>query len=276
MIWLVFALLTVVTLAVLLVPLLRSRPVLVGRAEYDLTVYRDQLAEIDRELERGTLQPDQAEAARTEIQRRILAAGEKREKDGPAASRPVLLAAAIALLVPLVTAGLYLKLGTPSLPDRPFASRAGQMQQMQDQAEMIRSMVASLTARLEKNPSDGKGWNMLGRSLKVMGQTEKSAEAYRKAVALLPGDVQVRLEFASVLLDEVPQGMPLPAELVGLMRQVAAIDPRNVDALYFLGIAAAQAGDVAKAKDLWGKAAALLPDGSEDKADILKQIETLK
>jgi cytochrome c-type biogenesis protein CcmH len=276
MIWFVFALLTVATLALLLVPLLRSRAAPVGRAEYDLTVYKDQLAEIEREMERGVLKPDQAEAARTEIQRRILGAGDRREKVGAVARRPVGLALLIAALVPMVAAGFYLRLGAPTLPDRPYAERAGQIREMADQAEMIKSMIASLTAKLEQNPADGKGWNMLGRSLKVMGQTEKAAAAYRKAVALLPGDVAVRMELAGLLLDEVPQGMALPAELVRLMREVAAIDPRNVDALYFLGIAAAQAGEKDKAIDLWRRAAALLPDGSDDKADILKQIETLK
>ncbi|OAN50012.1 c-type cytochrome biogenesis protein CcmI [Magnetospirillum moscoviense] len=276
MIWLVFAALVLATLAILLVPLLRPKAAGPDRAEYDLTVYKDQLAEIERELERGTLKPDQAEAARTEISRRILGAAEQRGKSVTKAGRPLGLIIGLALAVPMIGAGFYVTLGSPDLPDRPFAGRAAQVRQAQDQTEMIRGMVAQLTAKLEKNPSDGKGWNMLGRSLRVMGQADDAAEAYRKAVKLLPGDSQVRMEFAALLLDQVPQGSALPAELVGLMRQVAAIDPTNVDALYFLGIAAAQAGDKAKAKDLWRKAAALLPEGSQDRQDILKQVETLE
>jgi cytochrome c-type biogenesis protein CcmH len=276
MIWLVFALLILVTLAVLLIPLLRPKVAGPDRAEYDLTVYKDQLAEIERELERGVLKPDQAEAARTEISRRILGAAEQRGKSVARTGRPLGLAVALAVAVPMIGAAFYVSLGSFDLPDRPFSGRAAQMREAQDQTEMIRGMVAQLTAKLEKNPADGKGWNMLARSLRVMGQTGDATEAYRKAVKLLPGDTQVRMEFAALLLDEVPQGSALPTELIGLMRQVAAIEPTNIDALYFLGIAAAQGGDKAKAKEFWKKAANLLPEGSQDRADILKQIETLE
>ena len=277
MIWLVFALMILATIAALVVPLWRGRGRGLSRAEYDLTVYRDQLAEIDRELERGTLKPAQADAARVEIQRRILSLDEGL-KAGPkeaATGRPYALIAGIAIVVPLVAVLMYGRLGAPYLPDRPYAQRADQIKEAKDQAQMIRGMIMQLTAKLEQNPADGKGWAMLGRSLKVTGQVEKSIEAYRKAVPLLPGDIAVRMEFAGILLDELPQGMPLPTELAGLMEQVLAIDASNIDALYFLGISAAQSGDKAKAKSLWKKAADLLPADSADRADILKQIETL-
>ena len=275
MIWLVFAALTAFTLLIVLVPLLRTRPVALTRAEYDLTVYRDQLAEIDTELERGTLLADQAEAARTEIQRRILALGSIGKDGGPQAGRPWTLAAGIALAVPLVGFGLYVFLGAPMLPDQPYAARADKIKEMQDQGEMIRDMVASLTAKLEKNPSDGKGWAMMGRSLRVLGQKEQAVAAYRKAVALLPADSESRMELAALLLQDIPQGAVLPPEFVGLMREILAVDPGNIDALYFSGIAALQMGDKTKARDLWTKVMVQLPEG-EDRTEIKKQIDELR
>lgn len=275
MIWLIFAALTVATLLIVLVPFLKARPVAQSRAEYDLTVYRDQLGEIDTELERGTLTADQAEAARTEIQRRILALGAIGKNTGAALGKPWKMAVVVTLVVPLLGFGTYVTLGHPSLPDQPYAARADKIKEMQDQGEMIRNMVASLTAKLEKNPNDGKGWAMLGRSLRVMGEKDKAVAALRKAVALMPADTDSRMELAGLLLQDIPQGAVLPPEFVTLMRQVVAVDPNNIDALYFAGIAAMQMGDTAKAREMWTKVMVQLPEG-EDKTEIKKQIDELK
>lgn len=275
MIWIVFAAMTAATVALLLVPLLRARPKAASRSEYDLTVYKDQLAEVEREVERGTLTSDQAEAARTEIQRRILAMGDG-TKDQIQPRRVGLVAALVAVIVPVVGFGTYVMVGQPALPDQPYAARADKIGQMQDQEAMIRNMVASLSARLEKDPNDGKGWAMLGRSYRVMGAMDKAQTAYKKAAALMPGDTQVRLEYGALMLAEVPDGAPLPPDFVRLMREVVAVDPKNVDALYFLGISEAQTGNIAKAKDLWTRLLVLLPEGSEDRAEVQKQIDGLK
>lgn len=276
MIWIIFAAMTAATVALLLVPLLRARPPAVSRAAYDLTVYKDQLAEVERELERGTLSADQADAARTEIQRRILALGDVGKGAAPQRATARLAAALVAVVVPVVGFGIYVLLGQPNLPDQPFSGRKGQMAQMQGQADMIKAMVAQLSARLEKEPNDGKGWAMLGRSLRVMGETEKSQAAYRKAVALLPGDAEVRLEYGALLLSQVPQGGPLPPEFARLMREVVAVDPKNPDALYFSGLAEAQAGNAAKARDLWTRLLALLPEGSDERKEVQEQLDALK
>lgn len=275
MIWLIFAGLALATTAMLVLPLLQAKAVPLARAEYDLTVYRDQLAEIEVELERGTLSADQAVAARTEIQRRILALGGVAKPEVAQAARSWKLASVLALVVPLLAFGLYVFLGAPMLPDQPYAARADKIKEMQDQGEMIRNMVASLTAKLEKNPGDGKGWGMLGRSLRVLGQKDQAINAYRKAIALLPADTTARMELAGLLLEDIPQGAVLPPEFVGLMREVLAVDPNNMDALYFAGIGALQMGDTRRARELWTKVMVQLPEG-EDKSEIKKQIDELK
>ncbi|MGE5515506.1 MAG: c-type cytochrome biogenesis protein CcmI [Bacteroidota bacterium] len=276
MIWFIFAVMAAATVALLLLPLLRHRPQALSRAAYDLTVYKDQLAEVEREVERGTLSADQAGAARTEIQRRILALGELGKGTAASAGTKTAAIAIVTAVVPLIGFGVYLVLGQPGLPDQPYSSRAGKIAEMQGQADMIKTMVAQLSARLEKDPNDGKGWAMLGRSLRVMGETDKSEAAYKKAVALLPGDTQVRLEYGAVLLAQVPQGGALPPEFVRLMREVVAVDPKNPDALYFTGLAEAQLGNSAKARDLWTRLLTLLPEGSEERGEIQQQLDGLK
>lgn len=275
MIWIIFAAMIAASLALLLVPLLRARPQAASRADYDLTVYKDQLSELEREVGRGTLNPDQADAARTEIQRRILTAADGGKDKVPPRGKGM-AAAVVVIVVPLVGIGLYGLLGHPELPDQPFSARADKINQMQDQAVMIRNMVDSLAARLEKQPNDAQGWALLGRSLRMLGEADKAQDAYRKSASLNPGDVKVRLEYASLLLAEVPEGGMLPPEFVRLMREVLGVDPKNPDALYFMGVSEAQLGNPAKARDFWARLLAVLPEGSEDRAAIQKQMDELK
>lgn len=278
MIWAVFAVMAVVAMVMVLLPLLRARTATVARADYDLAVYKDQLAEIDRDVERGVLTVDQAGAARVEVQRRMLAAagGDAEPKTGVRPWRVTGVAVVIAVAMPLAAFGFYGLLGTPRLPDQPHAGRQDPAQDMQQQAAFIETMVAQLAARLEQNPEDGKGWAMMGRSLRVLDKRDEALAAYEKAVALLPGDVPVRLDFGGLLLEEVPAGGTLPPRFVALMREVNASDSEQVDALYFMGIAEAQAGNNARAKALWGKLVDLLPPGSEDRGEISRMMEELK
>ena len=128
MIWIIFILMTAAVLAIMLVPLLGTRPIAQARVVYDMVVYKDQLAEVDRDLERGVLSPDQAGTARTEIQRRMLAAAGEAQAAGKTKAVPTrrITAAAIAILVtvPGVGFGLYSLLGSPTLDGLWFLSRS--------------------------------------------------------------------------------------------------------------------------------------------------------
>lgn len=276
MIWLIFALMVAVALAMLLRPMLKSGTKAVARVEYDLAVYKDQLTDIDRDLERRLMSPEQADAARVEIQRRMLSAAEAGGDAGGVSPRRSLSAAiAVALSVPVIAIGFYVILGSPQLPNLPHAGRIDERSQMQEQATMFRDMVAQLAAKLEQNPGDGKGWAMMGRSLRVLGETAASRDAYQRAITLMPEEPQVRLEYAALLLDQVPEGAPLPPDFVQVMSDVLALDPNQQDALYFLGMAAAQQGDTEKARALWTRLLDALPAESSDRPEIERMIKEL-
>jgi len=116
-----------------------------GRGGHLLEVYRAQLSEVDRDLNRGLIEETAAEAARTEISRRIL----KLEEDSPertqqsAASQRV-LAPLLGLLVAAAALGLYLSLGSPDTPGIPYAAREAERQaaaqEQQAQAPMIQAL----------------------------------------------------------------------------------------------------------------------------------------
>ncbi len=469
MIWIALAALTAATLALVAWPLLRKpKGAAVSRVDYDLAVYRDQLAEVEKDQARGLLTADQAAAARVEIQRRMLAAGQAAE-EGPTVQPKGAKALAAVLLVALPAAGfaVYASLGNPALPGMPFAERvaartgmavdqvakvqemtdklaaelarapnpqgfvalangyrllgryeeamkaygraiemgaddaetysslgelivtksegavgpeartaflealkadpteprsryylglskaqigkvedaiaiwrdleqsspegapwlpmvreqitqaaaqigkdpasiapkrpddqpagAGRIQAPQQQASqqragvptpppgmsaedqdaMVRQMVEGLAAKLEENPGDIQGWLRLARSYRVMGEPAKARQAFERAQAQAPQDIDVKLAFADFLLSESADKTALPPQALDLFKQVNQINPKNPDALYFLGLAAAQTGDTKAARDYWTRLLDAIPADSPVREQIKAQLQGL-
>ncbi|EME71616.1 cytochrome c-type biogenesis protein cycH [Paramagnetospirillum caucaseum] len=276
MIWIVFAAMVALSLLVLLRPLLAAPARAAARSDYDLMVYKDQLGEIARDVERGLMTAAQAEAARTEIQRRMLAAveGDKGAKAAAPAKAGKTAPILIGLLLPLLALVLYLPLGAPELSDRPYSGRAAQIAEMKERTATIQAMVERLAERLKQDPSDGKGWAMLGRSYRALGLADEAKDAYRNAVTLLPGDSQSRVELAIMLLDEA-EGDTLPEEAVGLMESVLAISPDQPDALYFTGLSAAMKGDTPRAKARWNRLLLVLPADSPARGQVERDMARL-
>ena len=269
--------LTLAVLAGLSLPLRRQGAAALDRSAFDLKVYRAQLDDLQRDLDRGTIEPDEAALLRVEIERRILRAA------APADAAPVQMAKGhrlvqmvIMLVLVILPLGLYTMLGSPRVPDQPYADRAGEIAQMQGQAEKIQAMVDQLAAKLQDNPNDGPSWVMLGRSLRVLHQTDRAQAALRKAVKLMPTDVQTRLEYGATLIADVAPGSPLPDEFVIVMRDVLAMAPDTPEALYFVGLAEAEQGHNDKARDLWSMLIKKFPADSPDRAELQKQMDGLK
>ncbi|MEI6202232.1 MAG: c-type cytochrome biogenesis protein CcmI [Enhydrobacter sp.] len=187
------ALLTTATVGVLLVPLLRQRSVAVPRLDNDLAIYRDQLAELEREQAAGTLPDAEAKAARTEIERRILVAADLAAAEGEAAPKNTatlhrFLPPALCLAVPLVALGLYLQIGRPGLPASPFARHATAPAPQQDD---FSAQIAAIKKQAAEHPDDPEALSALGEALTIEAQgvvTRPAVEAFTKALKLQPGD----------------------------------------------------------------------------------------
>ena len=125
----IFFVLTLGVIACLVAPLLRRHETWQKHEKRDIVVYREQLAEVDNDIKRGLLTKAQAEAVRTEIHRRMLAVEDAKLAAVPGSHRAIsprarkISAALIAALLPVVAAILYLQLGAPELPGKPFAGR---------------------------------------------------------------------------------------------------------------------------------------------------------
>lgn len=142
---------------------------------------------------------------------------------------------------------------------------------------MIRGMVDGLAARLEQEPDDLTGWQRLARAREVLGQTEAAIAAHRQIVRLAPQSVEALLGLARVVFPPSadPAG-PVPAEFYDLMRRVLALDPDQPEALWFVGLNAAQQGDKAEALTRWRHLLALLPEDAPPRAQLLREIERLQ
>ena len=271
----IFALaLLFVTLAVLgtvLSPLWQRAGRVLTRGRYDRAVYRDQLNEIERDVARGIVRPEDAAAARREIERRILAATDETDMPVPGAPRrrlAVILGAGAAALALAV----YIVLGSPGLPDVPFANRVSPAARQ----AMIENMVSGLAAKLQSNPQDAQGWAMLGRSYAVLGETDKAIDAYEHAHQLKPDDPGIALAEAAAMLTGRKLEDPVPQRAVALLKVVTAQQPDQPMALWFLGLAAAQQRDFAQARDNWTHLLRVMPADAPERDTVNAALDAIK
>jgi cytochrome c-type biogenesis protein CcmH len=143
-----------------------------------------------------------------------------------------------------------------------------------EQAAQIETMVARLEARLAEESDDGEGWKRLGRARQVMGDLDAARRALEKAVELLPEDVEALNGLAQIIGEEAG-GEVLPDGAVALYARVLEIDPDAAQALWFLGLNAAQNQRQAEAEAYWRRLLARMPPGSEGHDMLLEQIEAL-
>lgn len=249
-------------------PLLRRNAVPAARAEYDLTVFRDQLQEIERDAAQGLLDAEAAEAARLEVQRRMLAADTELQtgtgapgSGGPRRLTAILIGAG----VPLAAAALYIMLGSPDQPDQPFAARDLPTEQVAAQTTArpepnpeMTAMVGRLAERLTENPDDIEGWLLLGRSYISMERFADALNTFAHARKIADGRVDVDIAYAEALI--LTGQMKVTDDAAAIFRAVRDKAPFDPKARYYLGLKKAQAGDVNGALQDWADLVAISPE----------------
>lgn len=261
--WIAAASLLALVLAWLLPALWRGRAgPSTGAGSANLAVYRDQLAEAERDRDAGLITPDRFEQLRGEIQRRVLEDTARQAETPPTQGAPARRTAiALLVLLPLASVAVYLALGRPDATDRSaLAAQAEQAEHAVTPAQ-IEGMVAALAERLKQQPNDVEGWQMLGRSYSVLGRGADAVAALRKAVALQPRNPDLLADLADMI--GMAQGRKLAGEPAQLVQQVLALDPRHPKALALAGTVAFEARDYAGARRYWEQLVAVLPPDSE-------------
>ncbi len=253
MLWIIFALLTGIAIFSVLWPLARA-PRRQNEVERDIAFYEERLGEIDREVERALIAPEDAKAVKAEAARRLLVSADQDKAPAQVSQTRVRLATALGLvLIPAVALGLYARVGHPDWPDLPLQARLDSEPGRMDLATAI----AKVEAHLAQNPSDGRGYEVLVPAYLRIGRVEDAVRAASTALRLL-GDSPERLSLYGETLVYAAQGVVTKEAQEAFTKAVAkgALVPK---ASLYLGLAAEQDGDKPRALAIWKKLLADAP-----------------
>jgi len=270
MLWIIFALLTGIAIFSVLWPLARTpRPT--KNVERDVAFYEERLAEIDREVERSLIGPEDAKVVKAEAARRLLASADQSEMQSPSYSRGrVRFVSVFALfLIPAVSLGVYYVVGHPNWPDQPLEARLESDPSHMD----LQMAVAKVEAHLAQNPSDGRGYEILAPAYLRMGRREDAMRAAASALRLL-GDSPQRLTLYGETLVYVADGV-VTKEAQEAFTKALAGGASAPQASLYLGLAAEQDGDEARALSIWRKLLAEAPPNAPWVEALRKRVAAL-
>lgn len=247
--WIISALLTVVVAVLLLSPLMRASARATRYDEGEAAVYRDQLRELERDKAEGLISAEDADYARAEIGRRLLAiAG--REKVGeeggevaaevPAPRRRYTLSQAFILLcLPVIGLAGYLEIGSPGTPDAPLEAR------IENPGEDVDLLVAKVERHLATSPDDGTGWNVLAPVYFRIGRYADAELAYRNAIRILGPDAERMNGLGETLVLRNDGIVTDDAQMA--FQAALKLEPNNPRADFYLALALEQSGRRAEA-----------------------------
>ena len=253
MIWIVFATMTGAAVLAFLWPLAAKRNA-ASRLDIETNLYHAELADIERDVRRGLMTEPDAKAARTEAARRLLAA--TAVEPAQAGSGGVKFASlAVILIVPILTVGLYLRLGAPDYGDMPLQARLQAQPANMDMAAAL----ARIEGHLAQEPDDARGWEIMAQVYTRLERPGDAAKAYRNLIRLQGAspDLLMALGQSLVFAD---QGR-VNEEAVAAFQKVLFAEPDRLEPRFYLALAAEQQGDKATALEGYAK---LLADAPAD------------
>lgn len=282
--WMICGAMVLLVGAAIAMPLLRARfgdDDAAPAAAYDLQVYRDQLREVERDLQRGVIGAEDAERLRREISRKILDADRRMAEAGSSGARAGWLGAAAVLLLMLGGAVLlYQREGAPGLPDLPMAERLAAAQAVYDsrpsqaeaQAEApplpqgeidpdYEALIVELRAAVARTPDDPQGLELLATHEARLGNMEAAITAQRRLIEV-QGSATTTADHIILagLMTQAAGGLITP-EAEAELAVALNMDPRNPQGRYMLGLLQAQNGRPDRAFPIWRD---LLAEGPPD------------
>lgn len=228
----------------------------------NIAILRNQLRQFELDCQEGRISQEQLQESRLDIEKRLL-----QEERAIAADQLVLNGEQhqrnkkwstifIASTLPIGAIVLYLFVGSPLALYLPEGNQGQPQLTQQD----IEGMVERLAQRLEKDPNNAEGWQMLGRSYAALQRMPEALAAYKKALALNPNNAPLLVDYADLLAFE---NKSIKGEPIRLVQKALQIDPNNLKGLALAGTASFETGDYKKAEEYWSKAKGLVPADSE-------------
>jgi cytochrome c-type biogenesis protein CcmH len=247
-------------------------------AQANAAVYRDQMAELDREFVMGNLNYEELKAARDELSQRLLVdVGAEGLSAAPVASvatgsapwrKPWVAIGLLVLVVPVSSMLMYSMFGEPAALD-PMALKQGVDSSAEVSPEKLAEMATALTRRLQDEPNSMEGWVMLGRVQRARGLFEESADAYAKALSLSRDD-NLSIERAEVLAQK--NGGSFAGEPWSLIQRVLTADPLHLNALFLAGSASYAEMNFNTALRYWERAREVVPVDSPEAPELDRAI----
>lgn len=260
-------------------------PEVAKTADLDVQVYKDQLQSLGSDLERGVITPEEFEAAKLEVSRRILAADRRAQEEvvvsGAVASKPFM--AVITLVLTGGSLGLYAIMGAPELPDQPLQARleaakvARESRPNQVEAEVqvgqgaakaapaidkdYLKLIEQLRETMMQRPSDPEGWKLLALHEARAGNMARAWRAKEKMIALVGDKVSGEdyADLAEFMIVATKGYVSVEAEEA--LANALKLDAKSPRARYYSGLALAQNGRPDVAYRMW---IGLLEEGPED------------
>lgn len=238
LLWIAFAVLTAVVLTFLLIPLVRGGRRDHARATYDLNVYRDQLRELERDENTGTIAATEAQAARAEISRRMLAADIRlKEQQAATQGRATWPAFAALAAIPLAAVAAYMAIGHPDYRDVPRADRLANALQTND----LPALVVQVESHLANKPKDAEGWLVLAPAYRRLGRYQDAADAFERAIALSERNPSLYTEYGETLV--LANDGTVVAKARQAFEAALKLDSTFAKARFYIGMTQAQDGD---------------------------------
>ena len=286
MLWFVLTAMCSAAAVVVAIPLIRRYESSGENGAADSSIYRDQLKEIERDRDAGQINPDEADLAKIEIQRRLLASLKTSDTRRPVSPvwRSVALVSATGFVV-LGAVNLYAVNGRPDLPAAPNAAPVPDTNAVTGNAPIlpaapantgagdVDNMIGNLAAKLKQNPGDAEGWRMLGWSYFNTQHYDESAQAYAKAIDLVPENIDYQSAYAEAVV-QAADGIVTP-KAQQIFEVVLQKNSKEERARFYLALAREQAGELRAALDMW---IALLGDAPKDAGwlvDVRQRINEL-
>ena len=271
--WILASLAILVALLLLVLPLMRGGAGLEASGDANVALYRERLAELDLERDRGEVEADRYTALREDLERGLLADAGKRDAAHAVARPPAGgMAIAVAVVVPVCSLALYLWLGSPHGLDPQPAPRdtaAGA-----DPAPPVEAMVASLAAKLAGDPDDAGGWLLLARSQVALERFDDALVGFERAHALLGDEPALLADWAEA--EAGGAGNRFPASALDRLDRALELDPDHEKALWLGGFAAAQNGRPDTAVARWERLLARQPPGSREETIVTELLARVR
>jgi len=271
--WIAMLLMLLLAIIILVIPLLKARKAKsIAYKDSNLYLHEGKLEELDTDLAEGRIDQVQYKVARQELDRELLVDVPQESADTAAlhysaqANRQPALALAITVFIPTLVLLVYMQLGMHANSDMQENVAASANSELPD----VQEMTNKLAEKLRSEGGETKEWVMLGRAYKYSKQYAESAEAFATAGRMEPG-VQVMLEQAEALALLNGQKFDLKARELTL--DALSLEPDNVNALWFAGVAEFQFGNYRQSIAHLSKLTSVAGVDDEIKQSILFYIE---